>query len=367
MCFPKCQACSYVALSETLLVRHQINHNHRPTSRHHTSAFEEIQCLQCSQVFKDVTDLTTHEINTGHGSHAEGREKGYRCPHCGKTFVRVTNLQVHIDCSHKDLRDNETTAPAPPISLEPSSEAEALSHVASGIATSLGVGDGASPEAQEVVGNQTEYIVPEMQITDISQTTTYHAHEFEGQQMIMLINNENYQHQDESDHHQQPQQLDISGNEQIVMQGTEDGMIVYIHGNDETDRHTYNDYQSIEIAQETEEIVEEVVEEVEEAVMEEEEEVQEEQAEFIDEGNVHQMEDVIQYVEEQTEIVEYDEEQCTEDRSRMDDSQESVMIIEEEHVEGDDEVADKDINEHQSPEARDFATEWDEYSRDAIE
>jgi len=28
MNFPKCQACSYVALSETLLVRHQINHHH---------------------------------------------------------------------------------------------------------------------------------------------------------------------------------------------------------------------------------------------------------------------------------------------------------------------------------------------------
>ncbi|KAF7408491.1 hypothetical protein HZH66_003028 [Vespula vulgaris] len=366
MCFPKCQACSYVALSETLLVRHQINHNHRPTSRHHTSTFEVIQCLQCSQVFKDITDLTTHEINTGHGNHVEGREKGYRCPHCSKTFVRVTNLQVHIDCSHKDLRDSETATPAPPISLEPSSEAEALSHVASGIATSLGVGDSVSPETQEVE-NQSEYIVPE--ITDISQTTTYHAHEFEGQQMIMLINNDNYQQQDENDHHQQPQQLDISGNEQIVMQGTEDGMIVYIHDNDETDRQTYNDYQSIEITQEPEEIVEEVVEEVEEAVMEEE--VQDERSELIDESNSHQMEDGIQYVEEQTEIVEYDEEQCTEDRNRLEESQESVMIIEEEHVEGDDEVtdevADKDSNEQQSPEARDFATEWDEYSRDAIE
>nr|XP_050870195.1 centrosome-associated zinc finger protein CP190 isoform X2 [Vespula vulgaris] len=339
MCFPKCQACSYVALSETLLVRHQINHNHRPTSRHHTSTFEVIQCLQCSQVFKDITDLTTHEINTGHGNHVEGREKGYRCPHCSKTFVRVTNLQVHIDCSHKDLRDSETATPAPPISLEPSSEAEALSHVASGIATSLGVGDSVSPETQEVE-NQSEYIVPE--ITDISQTTTYHAHEFEGQQMIMLINNDNYQQQDENDHHQQPQQLDISGNEQIVMQ---------------------------EITQEPEEIVEEVVEEVEEAVMEEE--VQDERSELIDESNSHQMEDGIQYVEEQTEIVEYDEEQCTEDRNRLEESQESVMIIEEEHVEGDDEVtdevADKDSNEQQSPEARDFATEWDEYSRDAIE
>ncbi|OAD52653.1 hypothetical protein WN48_00584 [Eufriesea mexicana] len=280
MCFPKCQACSYVALSETLLVRHQINHNHRPTSRQHSSTVEEIQCMQCSQTFKDVTELTTHEINTGHGNLPDGKEKGHRCPHCGKVFVRATNLQVHLDCVHKDLRDCETAVSMPPLTLEPSSEAEALSHVASGIAASLGVGDSVPSESQEVSSNVSEYVVPGMQLNNISHEMTYNTHELDGQHMIMLIDNENYQQQ-ENEQQQQPQQLNITNNEQIVMQGTEDGMIVYIRENEEVERQSYENYQSGELTEETEEIVEEVVEEVEEKVLEEE--MQVEQSEILEE------------------------------------------------------------------------------------
>ncbi|KAG7208332.1 hypothetical protein KM043_014568 [Ampulex compressa] len=362
MCFPKCQACSYVALSETLLVRHQINHNHRPIPRQHSSSTEEIQCMQCSQTFKDVTELTTHEINTGHGALSNGKEKGHRCTHCSKVFVRATNLQVHLDCAHKELRDAEA-ASVPSIPLEPSSEAEALSHVASGIAASLGVGDAIAPETQEVqTGQQTEYVVPDMQLNNIPHGMAYNTHELDGQHMIMLIDNENYQQQEDGEHHQQPQQLDISDNEQIVMQGTEDGMIVYIHGNDEADRQAYESYQAEELPQETEEIVEEVVEEVEEEVMEE---VQEEQSDVLEECRVDQVEEVIHYVEEQTEIVEYDEEQCSEQSNSMDAPQESVMIIEEEHVEGEQEMAVKE--EKRQKKARGFATEWDDDSRELTE
>lgn len=357
MCFPKCQACSYVALSETLLVRHQINHNHRPTSRQHSSAAEEIQCMQCSQTFKDVTELTTHEINTGHGNTSDGKEKGHRCTHCGKVFVRATNLQVHLDCVHKDIRDSEAVS-IPPISLEPSSEAEALSHVASGIAASLGVGDSVPAESQEMASNETEYIVPDMQLNNISHEMTYNAHELDGQPMIMLIDNENYQQQ-ENEQQQQPQQLNISDNEQIVMQGTEDGMIVYIHGNEDGERQTYETYQSEELAEETEEIVEEVVEEVEEKI--EDEEMQVEQSEILEECNVDQVEEVIQYVEEQTEIVEYDE-QCSEQSNSVDESQESVMIIEEEHVE-----AEADVEKNDKEDRTRSFSEWSEDSKELAE
>lgn len=358
MCFPKCQACSYVALSETLLVRHQINHNHRPTSRQHSSTVEEIQCMQCSQTFKDVTELTTHEINTGHGNLSDGKEKGHRCTHCGKVFVRATNLQVHLDCVHKDLRDSDTSVSIPPISLEPSSEAEALSHVASGIAASLGVGDGVPSESQEVTSNVSEYMVPEMQLNNISHEMTYNTHDIDGQHMIMLIDNEQYQQQ-ETEQQQQPQQLNISDNEQIVMQGTEDGMIVYIHGNEEVDRQTYENYHSEELTEETEEIVEEVVEEVEEKVMDED--MQVEQSEILEECSSDQVEEVIQYVEEQTEIVEYDE-QCSEQSNSVGEPQESVMIIEEEHVEGEQDVEKNDTQNK----TRSFA-EWDEDSRELAE
>ena len=357
MCFPKCQSCSYVALSETLLVRHQINHNHRPTSRQHVSASEEIQCIQCSQTFKDVTELTTHEIHTGHGNLADGKEKGHRCTHCGKIFVRATNLQVHLDCVHKDLRDSENVS-MPSLSLEPSSEAEALSHVASGIATSLGVGDNVPAESHEATSNVSEYIVPEMQLNNISHEITYNTHELDGQQMIMLIDNDNYPQQ-ENEQQQQPQQLNITDNEQIVMQGTEDGMIVYIHGSEGTERQTYENYQQDELGEETEEIVEEVVEEVEEKVMDED--MQVEQSETLEECNDDQVEEVIQYVEEQTEIVEYDE-QCSEQSNSADEAHESVMIIEEEHVEGEQEA--EKTNEQNN--TRGF-TKWDEDSRELSE
>ncbi|XP_012275334.1 centrosome-associated zinc finger protein CP190 [Orussus abietinus] len=396
MCFPKCHACPYVALSETLLVRHQINHNHRPTSRTTLSPAEELQCLHCTQTFRDITDLATHEINTGHGS-AESREKGHRCPHCGKTFIRITNLQVHLDCAHKDLREAE---PAP-ISLEPSSEAEALSHVASGIAASLAVGDAVpAVDQQEARSSDAEYVVPEsLELADIEPNVAYNGQEMAGQQMIMLIDNGGYQQQEMDEHQQQPQQIDISGNEQIVMQGTEEGMIVYIHENDveQGEQQAYATYREIEMAQETEEIVEEVVEEVEEELMEEEEEEEDEedeeedeeeesrngQAVVLEDGNVDQVEEVIQYVEEETEIVEYDEEQCgrngpaRESRDARDardarDPRDSVMIVEEEEEEeeeedrhhfeaGEDEAAKASANRKS---ADIISDDWDEDSAD---
>ncbi|XP_070169559.1 centrosome-associated zinc finger protein Cp190 [Polyergus mexicanus] len=374
MCFPKCQACSYIALSETLLVRHQINHNHRPATRHHSLPSEDIQCGQCSQSFKSITELTTHELNSGHGGMADGKEtKGHRCPYCGKVFVRLTNLQVHLDCAHKELhRDtSESALSTPTISLEPSSEAEALSHVASGIAASLGVGDDtdATVDTQEAetvtmvkTTNDGQYIVPDM-LDDITHNITYNEHELEDQDMIMLVNNdENYQHV-ENDHHQQPQQLDIADNEQIVMQGTDDGMIVYIHGVEEADHRSYESYQSAEVTQDAEEIVEEVVEEVEEVM---EEEMQEVTQDMLEDCADNQVEEVIQYVEEQTEIVEYDEEQCSEQSNNsMDDNQESVMIIEEEHVEGEEDM--EQITDKQRKKMQSFATEWDEDSAETME
>lgn len=258
---------------------------------------------------------------------------------------------------HKDIRDSEAVS-IPPISLEPSSEAEALSHVASGIAASLGVGDSVPAESQEMASNETEYIVPDMQLNNISHEMTYNAHELDGQPMIMLIDNENYQQQ-ENEQQQQPQQLNISDNEQIVMQGTEDGMIVYIHGNEDGERQTYETYQSEELAEETEEIVEEVVEEVEEKI--EDEEMQVEQSEILEECNVDQVEEVIQYVEEQTEIVEYDE-QCSEQSNSVDESQESVMIIEEEHVE-----AEADVEKNDKEDRTRSFSEWSEDSKELAE
>ncbi|XP_057326593.1 centrosome-associated zinc finger protein CP190 [Microplitis mediator] len=366
MSFPKCHACSYVALSETLLVRHQINHKHRPLSLSRSSVTEEIQCVQCGEAFKDVSELANHEINTGHGTTINGKDKGFRCPYCHKVFVRSTNLRVHIDCQHKK-RENvpSETESLPAIPLEPSSEAEALSNVASGIAASLGVGDTMTTETitsdhhQEMHTSETSFVVNEMELNSMTHDAAFNGH---GQQMIMLIDNESFDQQGEltqDEHHQQPQQLHISSNEQLVMQGTEDGMIVYIHGTDDSSNQAYATYQTV-TSNDNEEIVEEVVEEV---LEEADGEHGDQNSAEAEDSNQEQVEEVIQYVEEETEIVEYDEEQSqSNDGSHQ--VQESMMIIEEEHLER---VEDVNEEELKSKMSSDLAEEWDEDSMEMAE
>lgn len=354
MSFPKCHACNYIALSETLLVRHQLNHNHRPMTARSYPQLDEIQCVQCSLSFKDVNDLASHEMNTGHGSSINGNQKGFRCPHCHKVFVRSTNLHVHIDCAHKNLHEPEIEPPAT-IPLEPSSEAEALSNVASGIAASLGVGDTIiTPDAQELHGDG-NFLVSEMELNNIVQDGTYNGHE----QMIMLIDNNGYQQTEVPPNQPQPQQLEISSNEQLVMQGTEEGMIVYIHGTDEHVTPDYVGYQHGEAGQEAEEIVEEVVEEVEEEVLEEQ------QGQTTTEENTEEhFEEVIQYVEEETEILEYDEEAVQPENPEV---QESMMIIEEEHLERAESVEEDNNDNNKQKESQALADEWDEDSIEMAE
>lgn len=380
MSFPKCHACSYVALSDNLLARHQINHKHRPASQQQQDSqnSENVQCSHCGDTFADVAELAKHEVSTGHGSGREIRDKAHRCPHCGKLFVRATNLEVHIDCVHKDVAaKNNEVLPEAHIALEPSSEAEALSHVASGIAASLGVGDAIPSHDQVITADQSEYIVPEMEMHNIA----YNGQEVgDGQQMVMLIDNSAYQQQDGDVH-----QLNVAVNEQIVMQGGEEGMIVYVH---ENEQH-YQVDEGAEMCQETEEIVEEVVEEVEEELEEEEacetEEVETEEMEeteeieetervdedegeerveeqSIEEGTEDQSEEVLQYVEEETEILEYQEEQ-TEEVQQAD---ESVMLMEEEQVEeGGVEETLKEDEQRDNVKADVIAGEWDDDSADA--
>ncbi|XP_012254612.2 centrosome-associated zinc finger protein CP190 isoform X2 [Athalia rosae] len=386
MSFPKCHACSYVALSENLLVRHQINHKHRPASHQQTPATEGIQCSQCTEIFADATELAAHEMNSGHGSGGEIRDKAHRCPHCGKLFVRATNLEVHIDCVHKNVTKNTDVTPATPITLEPSSEAEALSHVASGIAASLGVGDA---HEQVITTDQTEYIVPALDISGEIHNLAYNGQEVgEEQQMVMLIDNSTYQHIQGGDHQQTVHQLNVAVNEQIVMQGDEDGMIVYVHENDEVTQQHYQVDDGSEMCQETEEIVEEVVEEVEEEVeelgeaeeveeamegteevehAEEVQEVEEEREEHsvIEEGNDDQSEEVVQYVEEETEILEYQEDQSNEQSQEPQQLDGSLIIMEEQQVDAGEIETTKEDDQRENIQADNLADEWDDDSADA--
>ena len=319
MCFPKCHVCSYVALSETLLVRHQINHNHRLVNRTQLSSIEGTHCMQCAQTFNDVTELATHEMNAGHTTSNENKDKMHRCSHCGKIFVRLTNLQVHLNCAHKNVRSS--TRESPHFSLEPSTEAEALGNVVSGIATSLGIND----LDHEVNSSEAEYIVPD--IDSISNVSASNSQQVQSQQMMMLIDGGTYEHQDSV----QQNHPNNCTNEQIVMQEAEEGMIVYIQENDmrisNQDFNKYHIYDSSSHC--PEEIVEEVVEELEEEL----EEVIEAQPNKLREEDKNQLEEEIQYVEEETEIVEYNDETAKDQNNSITGPQEAVMIIEEEQLE----------------------------------
>ncbi|XP_069677352.1 centrosome-associated zinc finger protein Cp190 [Periplaneta americana] len=198
--FPKCDQCDYVALSESLLIKHRNNHSNN----------KEFVCKVCNATFKSNGALQGHmQTNL----HSDPAKKLYECPFCQKPFVRNINLKAHIRTSHKAMirklgededkrkhftlpgfEDSEEAhssdvvpeeeeevemvevpvidavvqkpvlpsgvtvlAEAPAVqSLVPSSEAEALSNVASGIAASLGLAD-------TLVGEQTVIVLDENQ------------------------------------------------------------------------------------------------------------------------------------------------------------------------------------------------------------
>lgn len=235
--FPKCDQCDYVALSESLLIKHRNNHSNN----------KEFVCKVCNATFKSNGALQGHmQTNL----HSDPAKKLYECPFCQKPFVRNINLKAHIRTSHKEVirkmdeeeklhmegkhkqfanlqhfedeggeeahpsdaagedslnADEEeegeimevpvidavmqkagsgavmlpsgvtVLAEAPAVqSLVPSSEAEALSNVASGIAASLGLADTLTGEQtvivldenQEFILHSTEVVEEEITSTD---------------------------------------------------------------------------------------------------------------------------------------------------------------------------------------------------------
>ncbi|PNF41138.1 hypothetical protein B7P43_G04229 [Cryptotermes secundus] len=233
--FPKCDQCDYVALSESLLIKHRNNHSNN----------KEFVCKVCNATFKSNGALQGHmQTNL----HSDPSKKLYDCPFCQKPFVRNINLKAHIRTSHKEVirkmdeeeklhmeathkqfanlqhfedgeeahasdaagedslnadeeEDGEMVevpvidavmqkpstgtvmlpsgvtvlAEAPAVqSLVPSSEAEALSNVASGIAASLGLADTLTGEQtvivlddnQEFILHSTEIVGEEITSTD---------------------------------------------------------------------------------------------------------------------------------------------------------------------------------------------------------
>lgn len=169
--FPKCEQCPYIALTETLMLKHKKTHTKY-----------DFECSECKLAFNSSHALQSHMQITAHSG--KGGKTNYDCQFCTKRFNNVTTLFNHIKQHHKDegKRDGvlgvdepeldelcdlteteeeaeekqvgnrkeikilsnlklDSSGAKQQISLEPSSEAEALSNVASGIATSLGLVD----------------------------------------------------------------------------------------------------------------------------------------------------------------------------------------------------------------------------------
>ncbi|KAJ8917979.1 hypothetical protein NQ315_011432 [Exocentrus adspersus] len=197
--FPICDQCPFIALSKQKLLQHKQYHDP-----------EEMQCVSCRLAFTSQQTLNTHIQITGHVTR-EGTNK-HDCQYCTKRLQSTLNLFTHIKNSHlkeakrdgivildemeedsddeveeeevvvqKDKvkiisnvkvssrteQNNSPVQHVPP--LEPSSEAEALSNVASGIATSLGLVDIVvlNDNQQYILQeddhtNQPEFIIPDL-------------------------------------------------------------------------------------------------------------------------------------------------------------------------------------------------------------
>ncbi|KAJ9594053.1 hypothetical protein L9F63_014530 [Diploptera punctata] len=226
--FPKCDQCDYVALSESLLIKHRNNHSNN----------KEFVCKVCNAAFKSNGALQGHmQTNL----HSDPTKKLYECPFCQKPFVRNINLKAHIRTSHKEVirkideeggsrkefiiqsfEDGEEAhssdaigeenmnaegeeegelmevpvidavmqkpgtgsvflpsgvtvlAEAPAVqSLVPSSEAEALSNVASGIAASLGLADTLTGEQTVIVlDDNHEFLLHSTEVVGEETTST---------------------------------------------------------------------------------------------------------------------------------------------------------------------------------------------------
>lgn len=89
--FPKCNQCSYIALSESLLAKHK-------STQHDDS--KNFTCNVCAATFTSSTRLLTHIQMTGHKYSAD-RKSTLHCIYCFKTFSRETNLYNHLRFNHK--------------------------------------------------------------------------------------------------------------------------------------------------------------------------------------------------------------------------------------------------------------------------
>lgn len=216
--FPKCTQCSYIALSESLLVKHLNSHQ----------IAKDLTCQVCNTTFRTYSSLHVHSLSCKPNSEV----RSYPCPSCKKIFKTNVSLNAHVKVCTVSEKENDEgggggpqssndvievpiietvgmnkgehalvqipsgiiLTETPNVALLPSSESEALNNVASSIATSIGLTVAIPQEHQQAVilldsnsqfflqGNESvvvsnendveEYIVPELLRDEMGQIYT---------------------------------------------------------------------------------------------------------------------------------------------------------------------------------------------------
>ncbi|KAI5651562.1 BTB/POZ domain-containing protein [Phthorimaea operculella] len=94
--FPKCNQCSYIALTEGLLVKHKLTHTENRTFR----------CNICAANYSTSSQLLAHIKKTGHKYFAD-KKVNLQCVYCNKQFLREFNLYAHLKTNHKLAAKND--------------------------------------------------------------------------------------------------------------------------------------------------------------------------------------------------------------------------------------------------------------------
>lgn len=217
--FPKCDQCNYIALSESLLIKHRSNHT--------GVLSKEFACRLCNATFKSYGALMGHMQTNLHFTD-QAVKKDYECEFCGKIFNRNINLKAHIRTSHQDesrkTYDDEDKVDDPPeepssepssqnlmevievpvfgsvpeannktlylppgmtilaespaVPLMPSSESEAMNNVATGIATSINITDRNISNDVIVIDGNSEIILRGAPTYVLNQDGSYSVQEY---------------------------------------------------------------------------------------------------------------------------------------------------------------------------------------------
>lgn len=90
--FPKCNQCSYIALTEAFLIKHKLSHMDN----------KDYKCGICNSSYKTRPQLLQHIQNTGHKISPD-RRGTTKCVYCNKIFLREANLYTHLKVAHKEV------------------------------------------------------------------------------------------------------------------------------------------------------------------------------------------------------------------------------------------------------------------------